>query len=138
MSPAEWIDFGVIPITNPSKDASLQAVGFEISNSSFYKMCALKAETKINAAIYDRLADQEGEHADLICKMLGIEVPKEKSEDVPDKDREKFIQAHAKELRAVLHYQHILAIAPEMRVREVFAALTDVENEHLKITNYYR
>lgn len=136
--PAEWIDYGIVPMSEWSLAQSLRTLEIELSNSAFYRSCTEKAEFKVNAAIFSRLADQEEEHAELVGKMAGLTEPHKPMENAPNDDGEKFAEAHAREKRAVLFYQMIAKEAPEPRVREVFRILSEIEGEHLKISNTYR
>lgn len=136
--PAEWIDYGIVPMSEWSLNQCRHTLEIELSNSAFYRSCAEKAELNVNAAIFSRLADQEEEHAELVGKMSGLDEPLEPMEVAPNNDADKFTEAHVREKRAVLLYQKIAREAPENRVREVFRILSEIEGEHLKLSNIYR
>lgn len=134
----EYYDFGKIKMSGESFEDCKKAVDLELDNASFYKACALRAETKITQAIFKRLNKQELEHAELICEVMGIEEPDLPEIKCPETDDEKFREAHYREHRAIKLYLDIVARAPEQRLKDIFKALAEVESEHLKMSNIYR
>ncbi|MEJ6949945.1 rubredoxin-like domain-containing protein [Natronospora cellulosivora (SeqCode)] len=138
VSPAEYIDFGVVEMSEKSRKDLEYALELEMNNTAFYKKCAANAENQINMAIFKRLAKHEGEHAELIADMLDIEEGDLPEVEIPENDKERFELAHEHEQKAINFYLEVARTAPETRVRDVFAALSDVELEHLNMSNIYK
>ena len=139
VSAAEYIEYDAIEISEESKEASLKAIELEINNAAFYKKCAAEAENQISKAIFKRLAKHEGEHAELLADMLGIEEKDLPEVDqLPDTDTARFEEAHDHEKKAIDFYLDLAREAPEDRVKEVFSALSDVEQEHLNMANLFK
>ena len=138
VSPAEYIDFGVVEMSEKSKEDLHYALDLELNNTAFYKKCAENAENQISKVIFKRLGKHEGEHAELIADMLGIEEGDLPEVNIPDNDVARFAVAHDHEQKAINFYLEVARNAPEPRVKEVFAALSDIELEHLNMSNIYR
>ena len=132
---AEYVDYGEIELSEKSRKDCQKALELENNNTAFYKKCAAEAENKISKAIFKRLAKHEGEHAELIADMMGIEEGELPEVDIPDKDFDRFEEARKHEHDAINFYLSIAERAPEKRVRQVFRAIADVELEHKKLAN---
>jgi rubrerythrin len=138
VSAAEWIEYGKLELNEKDLDKCRTALGFEVSNWTFYQCCARKAESIFTRAIFKRLAKHEMEHAELLARMMGGEIPGFTDESCPDTDRDKFEEAHLREHRAIKYYLHAAAESSHPRVKEVFRALSEIEVEHLQISNVYK
>ncbi|WP_205665614.1 ferritin-like domain-containing protein [Anoxybacter fermentans] len=135
---AEWIDYVGLKISERSRALLKKALSLEIDNASFYKACAKAAETQITQAIFKRLSKQELEHAEVFADLLRIEEPEISEVEAPEADAYKFTEAHRREHRAIKYYLQAAREAREPRVQEVFRALSEVESEHLIISNMYK
>ncbi|MCL6612068.1 MAG: rubrerythrin [Peptococcaceae bacterium] len=135
---AEWVDYGRLELDPNDMEKCRTALGFEVSNWTFYQCCAQKAESIFTQAIFKRLAKHEMEHAELLARIMGAEIPDFKEESCPDTDREKFEEAHLREHRAIKYYLHAAGESRHPRVKEVFRTLSEIEVEHLQISNIYK
>lgn len=138
VQPPLWIDYSEVQMGETSRENCRRAMKLEVSNRYFYQLCAQKAENQLHQAIFKRLAKHEKEHAELIAKMVGEEEPEVKAETAPAKDRDKFIESHRREGRAINFYLQASKEAQEERVAEVFRYLAEVESEHLQLSNIYQ
>ncbi len=138
ISAAEYIDYGIVDMSDDSRKKMQHALELENNNTAFYKKCADNAENQISKTIFKRLGKQESEHAELIADMLGIEEGALPEVDIPDNDQQRFVEAHDHEQKAINFYLDLAKNAPEPRVKEVFAALSDIELEHLNMSNIYK
>lgn len=136
--PAEWVDYGKLDLNADDLEKCRTALGFEVSNMTFYRCSANKAESIFNQAIFKRLSKHELEHAELLARMMGEDIPEFTEESCPDTDKEKFEEAHLREHRAIKYYLHVAKEASHPRAREVFRALAEIETEHLQISNVYK
>lgn len=136
--PAEWVDHGKLDMDKSDFEKCRTALGFEVSNTTFYRCCKNHSENIFNQAIFARLAKHELEHAELLAKMMGVDIPDFKEEHCPDNDKEKFEEAHLREHRAINYYLKAAKEAGHPRVKEVFQALSEIETEHLQISNVYK
>jgi rubrerythrin len=135
---ALWVDYGAVPMSPESQNLCREALALELSNAAFYKASSKAAQTQISDSIFKRLWKQELEHAEIFTKMLGEELPALLEEDSPEDDSDKFREAHSRETRAIKFYLAAANIATEKRVQDVFRGLSEVEIEHLKVSNVYR
>ncbi|MFW5992411.1 MAG: ferritin family protein [Halanaerobiaceae bacterium] len=138
VSAAEYIDYGVVEMSEKSRKNCLHAIELEVNNTAFYKKCADNAETQISKAIFKRLGKHEGEHAELFADMLGIEEEDLPEVEIPENDSARFEEAHDHEQKAIKFYLDVARNAPEPRLREVFSAISDIEQEHLNLSNLYK
>lgn len=138
VSPAEYIDYGEVEMSEKSREDCLQALKLEMNNTAFYKKSADNAGNQVSKSIFKRLGKHESEHAELIADMLGIEEGELPEVDIPESDKERFVEAHDHEQMAINFYLKVARTAPEARVKEVFQALSDIELEHLQMSNLYK
>ena len=138
LSAAEYMEYGAIEISEESRKACQKALELELNNQAFYQKCATEAENQISRAIFKRLAKHEGEHAELIADLLGIEEGELPEVKIPGSDEARFNEAHDHEKKAIDFYLELARRAPETRVKQVFSALSDVELEHLNMANIYK
>lgn len=137
-SAAHYLDYGVVEMSEQSRKDCMRALEFENDNMVFYQKCAEAADNQISKSIFKRLGKQEGEHAELLEDMMGIETEELPDPDIPDNDYERFEAANKHEKRAINFYLEVARRAPEPRVKQVFRALSDIETEHLTMTNIFK
>ncbi len=132
-----YVDVGAVELSEQSRKDCQEALQLELKNQSFYKCAADNAENELTRAIFKRLSKQEAEHAELLCDLMGIDEPEPPAAECADSDVENFKTAGGKEKNAANFYLQVAARAPESRVKEVFRAISDIESEHLKLSNIY-
>lgn len=138
---ALWYDRGKVDMSQQSRDNLTKALGLEIRNVAFYKCASDNAGTHITKAIFKRLSKQEMEHAELICKALGIEIPAVEQTQCKVNDAENFVEAHQYEDEAIKFYLQAAQEAitsKEPEVAYMFRALAEIESEHLILSNSYK
>lgn len=135
---AEWVPYGKVQLSEESYKDCERALQLELDNMAFYRCAAGKSKNQILQAIFKRLSKQELEHAELICEMMGIELPEAPAVSCSDKDHDNMEEAHARENRAIHFYQEVANRAPEQRMQQVFRALMEIESEHLIVSNTYK
>ena len=87
---------------------------------------------------FQALSKIEAEHASTVCKLLNR--PKPVIDDNPDAcsattHEERLREALNREERAVKFYKSAAESAEEERVKEFFSALTEVEADHISLSN---
>ncbi|MCX6349262.1 MAG: rubrerythrin [Candidatus Aureabacteria bacterium] len=138
LSAPEYIEYGVVELSEQSKDFCRQAMETETSNVAYYLAVAAASSNQVVGAIFKRIAKHESEHLSLIFKMCGLEKPPLPEEKPLESDAENMAAGHAREDRAIKLYTGFAREAPEGRMKEVFRALADIEKEHYKLYNIYR
>ncbi len=113
LSPAEYIDYGKVEMSEQSRKDCLRTLELENNNAAFYQKSAENAENQISKTIFKRLKKHEMEHAELIADMLGSEEGELPEVEIPDKDPAKFAEAHEHEQMAINFYLEVARRAPE-------------------------
>lgn len=133
----EYVDRNTVPNLSAKSRGNLEkALDLEVRNAAFYMCASDCAPDAFSKAMFKALWRTEAEHASLICKILKVPKPEIK----PDtkaclKDpKANFAAAHEKEKSAVVFYSQSAQEATEDRVKEVFAALTEVETYHIALS----
>ncbi len=123
-------------LTETSKKNLEAALQLEISNTEFYACASRKAETDEMKNLFKALKKVESEHADLLCKALGIKKPpiNEDFDECQAKDIDNLKESHMREDRAIHKYAEFLSQATEPRVIEIFSAIIAVESDHLSLS----
>lgn len=122
-----------IELTQISRENLEKALKLEVDNASFYLCASQKAEKQKNKDMFKRLSKVEKEHAEVISKALGTEEPEIKPEVCSSDTKKNLKSASRRENRATRFYSQALGEANEDRVREIFSALVEVEEDHLTL-----
>ena len=138
LSPAEYLDYGEIEMSEQSREDCEKALQLEMNNTAFYKKCANNAGNQISKSIFKRLGKHESEHAELLADMMGIEEGDLPEVNIPDSDPDRFVEAHEHEQKAIDFYLEVAQRASEKRVQQVFRALSEIEQNHLNMSNVYK
>ena len=135
---AEWLNYGKVEMCKQSYKDCKKALKLELDAYAFYKCSASKSDNQVTEAIFQRLMDQELEHAEVFAKAMGIPLP-----EVPEcqccssKDYCNYVKANKDESGAISFYTKVANRSPEPRIQQIFRAISDVENQHLILTNMY-
>ncbi len=133
----EYVDRNTVPnLSARSRENLEKALDLEVKNAAFYFCASNCAPDPLSQAMFKALARTESEHASLICKILKVPKPEIKPDEKAClKDpKANFAAAHEKEKSAVAFYSQSAQEATEDRVKEVFAALTEVETYHIALS----
>lgn len=134
---AEWIEYGKVKMSEQSYRDCQKALELEIDNYLYYKCSAANAENQVTEALFNRLMKQEYEHAEVFADAMGISFSKELCKKCSTNDYVNLKESNKHEVRAIDFYTEVATRAPEPRIREIFRAIAEVEQEHLIITNVY-
>ena len=134
---AQWKNYGAINMSEQSRKNCEKAVYLELGCYEFYKCCASNAENQVIQAIFERLMDQELEHAEVFATALGINVPKSTPKSCYDIDFQNMIAANKNEWGGITFYTESGNSAIEPRIQQIFLSIAEVENEHLMLLNTY-
>ncbi|MFN2366697.1 MAG: ferritin family protein, partial [Desulfurivibrionaceae bacterium] len=106
----------------------------EIKASKIYQCIRKKTGDQFILAMFKAIAKVELEHAELVGKLIGkgpdCEIPFVDRLCTEDRD-ESLHKTEGLENDAIKHYKKFLGEATESRVRDIFQALIEVENDHL-------
>jgi rubrerythrin len=127
------VDFDV-DLTEKDRKNAEHALQVEVSNAAFYFCAAGKTDEEEGRLLFKALGKVEAEHASIWKKVLKLDsVPKgEEPCHVPN--RENLQESHEREERAIAFYRTAAAESDHPRLREIFAALVEVETDHLHLS----
>ncbi|WP_105616254.1 ferritin family protein [Vallitalea okinawensis] len=134
---AEWIGYGEVEMCEKSYRACEIALGLELDNYAFYKCSAAKAENQVTQAIFERLMEQELEHAEVFAEAMGIPFHELETDRCSESDFINMKKSNKHEVRAIKFYTKVANEAPEPRIKQIFSVIAEVEQEHLIVTNMY-
>lgn len=122
-----------IEISELSRKNLMETLDLEMKANATYLCMAGKASEYKIRAVYKRLAKIELEHAVIVTKIMGIEMPKINPETCSDEDIENFKRTIELEDHAVELYKRFISESSEDNVRKFFGALTQVEAGHIEL-----
>jgi rubrerythrin len=114
-----------------------ETLELEMEAHAIYMCMAGKSDFYEIKKMYKRLAKVELEHAVVCCKIMGIEMPVISSEICSDKDVENFKKTLELEDHATHLYAEFAKTSTEKHVKIMFAALTQVESDHITLIKGY-
>ena len=110
----------------------------EIEAAQIYHCIRKKTTDELILGMFKPISKVELEHAELIGKILGQDPGRE----IPFKEKlctanrqESLDRTKILETNAIGHYKKFLAESSEPRLKEIFEALIEVEQDHLDLVN---
>lgn len=131
----DWSKFTVeiSDVTLKNLEAALK---LELDNTAFY-MCAMNAArtagNEYGWAKFKALARVEKEHAEAITKALRIDMPEIENVTCSDDFKENTQDGWEREDRAIKAYTQFGEEAAEPQMKQFFAALVEIEKDHLDL-----
>ena len=112
-----------------------KALEVEVSNAGFYFCAAERTSDETGRQLFKALGKVEAEHASIWKKILKLkEVKIGKSDRCTASLKDNLNESHSREERAIEFYKQATKESENKRVREIFAALVLVEQDHLKFS----
>jgi rubrerythrin len=134
---SDWDDPRVASLSDTDRGNLEKALKIEQSNTAYYRCSAGKAEKAGDFegfATFKALSKVENEHASTILKMLGLPKPdKEHTEECHDAYVDNVKESLKREKNATKFYAESASAATDPRVKEVFAALSTIEADHIQL-----
>jgi len=122
-----------VELTPVEKANAEKALGLEVGNSSFYFCAARETDDAEGKILFKALAKVENEHATIWKKLLKLEKVPEANEPCHTHNLKNLEEAHAREERAIKFYRQALAQSTNPRLKQILAALVQVETDHLQL-----
>ncbi|MFH1668444.1 MAG: ferritin family protein [Candidatus Woesearchaeota archaeon] len=124
-------------LTDASRDDVFEAIKLEVDNAQFYFCASRNAKDIELQARFKALGKVEAEHAAALAKIVGAQNPiiDHDITGCPKDDAALVQESHDREQRAIEKYTKFLAEATDLRVKEVFSALIEVERTHLDLAD---
>jgi rubrerythrin len=131
----DWSQYN-IEISETSKANLERALKLELDNTAFYscaRNAAQKALDEYGYAKFKALMKIENEHAEVICKALGIKEPALEEIECSGDYLENTQKGWDREDRAIKAYAGFAEEAPEALLKTFFNALVEIEKDHLDL-----
>lgn len=135
----KWAPLWGAPINEISRKHLELGLGLEVSNTNFYMNISKGASDDYSKKLFKGLSKIEREHADVMCKLMGIPMPDfekmQKPEDVPKGNlHENLLESNRRESRAIGKYQTAAAEVTDPHVKLFFLQLIRIEGDHLSLS----
>jgi rubrerythrin len=111
-----------------------RALGLEISNSAFYFCAAKNTDDEEGKLLFKALGKVEAEHATIWKKILKLETINPGDDPCHTNNRENLEESHSRETRAIDFYSQAAKESADERVKQIFEALVEIENDHLNLS----
>ena len=136
-SPEFPSDINDVELTESERAAVLESIELERSNTRFYLAMAAHKDNDALSSAYKRLARIESEHCSLFCKLAKVPKPADIAEPSQASDDwcANIDDSLAREQRASRFYATVVESATTPRIKEVFAAVSAVESDHIDLDN---
>lgn len=126
-----------VEISEKSRENLMKTLRLEMNAVASYKCMAGKTDKYEIKAMYKRLAKVEAEHAEIVTKLLKIDLPESADKTCADSDKDNFDETIKLEDNASKLYAIFGQEAQEAEIKKFFEALTVVEAEHLDLIKNY-
>jgi len=124
-----------VQLTEAERADVLEAIELERSNARFYRAMAAHRDNDALSSAYKRLATIEAEHCSVFSKLAGVAKPADLLE--PSEASEDWCanidESLAREQKASRFYAGVVERATGERIKEVFAAVSAVEADHIDL-----
>lgn len=130
-------DINDIQLTEVERADIEQAIELERGNARFYMAMAAHRDNMKLSSAYKRLAKIEAEHASVFCKLGKVAKPSDLLEpsEASDDWCANIEDSIAREQRASRFYAEFAGRATSERLKEVFAAISEIEDDHIELDN---
>ncbi len=127
-------DINEVRLTEVERRDIEAAIELERSNARFYFGMAQHKDDPVLSSAYKRLGKVEAEHCELFCKLVDVDEPADLNDPMDDVTADwcaNIEDSIAREQRASRFYAEVVERATSERIKEVFAAVSDVEADHI-------
>lgn len=111
-----------------------KALQLELSNAAFYGCAEKKTDDAEGKLLFKALRKVEAEHASVWKKILKLDSTKALEDQCFIHNDENLEESHKREERAIAFYRNAAEIAGDDRVKEIFTAFVEVEEDHLRLS----
>jgi rubrerythrin len=134
----DYIKPEVPELTDISRENLEFTYNLEMKASQIYHCIRKKTQDEFILGMFKAISKVEMEHAELVGKLIG----KDPSCEIPFKEalctedrKDSLGKTKDLEINAIKHYKKFLKEATESRVKDIFQALVEVEQDHLDMVN---
>lgn len=127
------VDFNV-ELTEKDRKNVEKALYVELSNASFYFCAAEKTDDPEGKMLFKALGKVESEHASIWKKILKPETVDSVKETCSIANIDNLKESHDRETSAIEFYRQAEEESDNERIKEIFKALVEIEEDHLKLS----
>lgn len=128
-------DINNVQLTESERADLEKAVEIETANARFYIAMSAHHDNSALSSAYKRLSRIEAEHCSVFCKLLKVAKPEDLTVagEASDDWCENIDESLARERFAKAFYAEVVERATSPRIVEVFAAVSEVEADHIAL-----
>jgi rubrerythrin len=133
-------DINVVQPTEVERADLERSIEIETANTRFYMAMSARKDNPTLASAYKRLARIEAEHCSVFCKLAGVGRPAELTapgEELGSWEAD-IDESLRREREASALYAEFAARATSPRLLEVWAAVSDIEADHMVLDEVAR
>ncbi len=135
----KWVPLWGAEISEAARKHLEAALQLEVGNTNFYLNASVASEVVQNKKMFKALSKIEREHANVIVKLLGAQMPDFKAlETEGDKAKgtieENLAESHMRETRAINAYKLAFSEVADEKVKLFFGELIKIESDHLHLS----
>lgn len=123
-----------VRLNDKDKANAQHALEVEVSNASFYFCAAGKTDDAEGKLLFKALGKVEAEHASIWKKILKLQTLPERKEECNTANKDNLEESHRREDRAIEFYRKAANDATDLRIKQLFTALVEVETDHLQLS----
>ena len=123
-----------VPLTEKDRANAERALQVEVSNATFYACAAEKTDDAEGKLLFKALGKIEAEHAAVWRKVLRLPKTPAGNETCHTENVKNLNESHERETRAIAFYQKAGDESNHERLRQIFAALVEIETDHLHLS----
>ena len=130
---AAEVDFDV-DLEGKDRENAERALQVEVSNAAFYFCAAKNTNDAEGKLLFKILGKVEAEHASIWRKILKMEEIPEGNDSCQNENMENLKESHQRETRAIDFYKKAAQESENPRLKQIFEALVEVEEDHLQLS----
>ncbi len=130
-------DVNAVQVTEVERADLEASIELETSNTRFYLAMSARKDNPTLASAYKRLARIEAEHCSVFSKLAGAPKPSELTEPSEEMGswEADIDESLRRETKASALYAEFAGRATTPRLQEVWAAVSDIESDHIALDN---
>lgn len=127
-----------IEVTDSEREDIVKAIALEVHDSRWYITMSKRDKDSALGSAFKRLSKVEQEHCELFCKLIKVDEPENLTDEIEGVEEwcGDIVKAIEAEGGAAKYYREVSERATNERVREVFAAIADVELDHVETNKF--
>ena len=123
-----------VELNEKDKANAERALQVEVSNATFYFCAAKRTDDEEGKLLFKALGKVEAEHASVWKKILKLDSIPEGNDTCHESNKENLEESHARETRAIEFYKRAAEESENERVKRIFEAFVEVEEDHLQLS----